>query len=226
MSSPFLEIPPRSWVAANDLAFAVRDRYPVSPGHTLVIPRRLVPTWFEASRLEQQAILALIDEVKVQLDAELHPDGYNVGFNAGEAAGQTVMHLHVHVIPRYRDDMDDPRGGVRHVIPSKGNYLRDAAPLATGGEDDPFDQHVFRHLERAQSASIVAAFIRLSGLVRLQARVLAALGRGARLRILTGDYLGITEAKALEMLLDWQASAESSEDDGEGGRLEARIVEV
>jgi len=71
-------------------------------------------------------MLALVDEVKLQLDAELEPDGYNVGFNAGEAAGQTVDHMHIHVISRYHGDMSDPRGGVRHVIPSKGNYLQPA----------------------------------------------------------------------------------------------------
>ncbi len=122
VSSVFLEIPRSRWVAENELAFAIRDAFPVTEGHTLVITKRVVPTWFDASPEEQAAILRLIDEVKRQLDETLEPDGYNVGFNAGEAAGQTVMHLHVHVIPRYRGDMDDPRGGVRHVIPSKGNY--------------------------------------------------------------------------------------------------------
>lgn len=123
MDSPFLALPETAWVASNALAFAVRDRFPVSPGHTLIVPRRLVATWFEASREEHLAILDLVDAVKRSLDAELHPDGYNVGFNAGEAAGQTVMHLHVHVIPRYRGDVDDPRGGVRYVIPARANYL-------------------------------------------------------------------------------------------------------
>jgi diadenosine tetraphosphate (Ap4A) HIT family hydrolase len=121
--SPFLERPASAHVASNALAFAIRDAFPVSPGHTLVITRRPVATWFDASRDEQLAILALIDEVKDGLDAELAPDGYNVGFNAGTAAGQTVMHLHVHVIPRFAGDVADPRGGVRHVIPGRGNYL-------------------------------------------------------------------------------------------------------
>lgn len=85
----------------------------------------------------------LVDEVKRALDERLHPDGYNIGINAGEAAGQTVPHLHVHVIPRYRGDVDDPRGGVRHVIPGKGNYLAsDPRRLATGGEADPFLDHL------------------------------------------------------------------------------------
>ena len=131
--SPFLAIPPQHHVAANPLAFAVRDKFPVSPGHTLVIPRRQIPDWWSATADEHQAILTLVDQVRADLlnDATRattlpgtpRPDGFNVGFNAGDAAGQTVNHLHMHVIPRYRDDMDDPRGGVRHVIPEKGNYL-------------------------------------------------------------------------------------------------------
>jgi diadenosine tetraphosphate (Ap4A) HIT family hydrolase len=132
MSSPFLEAPESAWVASNERAFALRDRFPVSPGHTLVVPRRLIATWFEATPEERSAIFELVDEVKRALDLELRPDGYNIGINAGEAAGQTVMHLHVHVIPRYRGDVDDPRGGVRHVIPGKGYYLS-GAPLRHGG---------------------------------------------------------------------------------------------
>jgi diadenosine tetraphosphate (Ap4A) HIT family hydrolase len=125
--SAFLDYPETTWRASNGLAFAFRDHFPVSPGHTLVVTRRVTPDWFTATEAEQRAVIALIDEVKRQIDEEHRPDGYNVGFNAGSAAGQTVMHLHVHVIPRFRGDVSDPRGGVRHVIPSKANYLsRDA----------------------------------------------------------------------------------------------------
>jgi diadenosine tetraphosphate (Ap4A) HIT family hydrolase len=124
MPSPFLERPEADWIASNDLAFAIHDSYPVSPGHALVVPRRVIATWFEASKEERQAIFNLVDEVKRLLDASTPaPDGYNIGINCGEAAGQTIMHLHVHVIPRYRGDVPDPRGGVRHAIPGKGNYL-------------------------------------------------------------------------------------------------------
>lgn len=121
--SVFLQKPASDHVASNALAFAIRDGFPVSPGHTLVIPRREVSSWFEATREEQLAILDLVDTVKAQLDATLAPAGYNLGINVGPAAGQTVFHLHVHVIPRYLGDVADPRGGVRHVIASKGNYL-------------------------------------------------------------------------------------------------------
>lgn len=120
--SPFLQIPSEQWVASNALAFAIRDRFPVSQGHTLLVPRRKVPTWFEATREEQCSLLELLDVVKRSLDLEFRPAGYNVGFNAGIAAGQTVMHLHVHVIPRHAGDVPDPRGGVRGVIPSRQKY--------------------------------------------------------------------------------------------------------
>lgn len=122
--SPFLSIPESAWTASNELAFAFRDKYPVSSGHTLVVPRRVVATWFEATRHEQLAIMELVDDVKRALDAEFAPQGYNVGFNAGVAFGQTVMHLHVHVIPRFEGDVPDPTGGVRWVIPLNANYLK------------------------------------------------------------------------------------------------------
>ena len=121
MTSPFLAIPSSRWLCANEVAFAFHDTFPATPGHALVVTRRVIPTWFEATREEQIGILELVDQLKAILDGrDPRPDGYNVGFNAGESAGQTVMHLHVHVIPRYLGDMPDPRGGVRHVIPWKG----------------------------------------------------------------------------------------------------------
>lgn len=161
--SPFLALPPSEHVASNALAFAVRDGFPVSPGHTLVVPRRLVATWFDATREEQLAILDLVDAVKRSLDAERRPDGYNVGVNAGAAAGQTVMHLHVHVIPRYAGDMDDPRGGVRHVIPSMGNYLA-AAPGAPA--DPAFVEKLLTLLDQAHFTATYK-FAVLLGLVDL-----------------------------------------------------------
>ena len=125
MTSPFTQIPPSDWLVSNDLAFAIFDAYPVTEGHTLVIPRREVPTWFDATPDERRALMDLVDDVKPLLDERFQPDGYNVGINIGAAAGQTVMHLHVHLIPRYTGDVEDPRGGVRYVIPAKANYLTD-----------------------------------------------------------------------------------------------------
>jgi len=122
MTSVFQQKPRSEWVAENDLAFAIRDGFPVSPGHTLIIPKREVATWQEASRQEKIAIVDLIDEVQQALTDELQPDGFNVGFNSGVAAGQTVMHLHVHVIPRFAGDAADPRGGIRKLFPNKAAY--------------------------------------------------------------------------------------------------------
>ncbi len=121
---PFCTLSPEriTWRSPDGLVFAIRDAFPVSPGHTLIIPTRHVATYFDASEAEKAAVWAAVDTVKGLLDTELHPPAYNVGFNAGRAAGQTVMHLHVHVIPRVEGDVDDPRGGIRGVIPSKQRY--------------------------------------------------------------------------------------------------------
>jgi superfamily II DNA or RNA helicase/diadenosine tetraphosphate (Ap4A) HIT family hydrolase/SOS-response transcriptional repressor LexA len=227
MPSPFLELPESIWVASNSLAFAIRDKYPVSPGHTLVIPRRLVASWFEATPEEQRALFELVDVVKRGLDEnDPRPNGFNLGINVGEAAGQTVAHLHVHVIPRYQGDLADPRGGVRHVIPSKGNYLKPPAkPLATGGVKDPFLWHLEPLFAQATDVSVLAAFVQDSGLAVLYELIQDALLRGARVRLLTGDYMSITGASALRQLLDWMNANEAQREEG-AGVFEARIVEV
>jgi diadenosine tetraphosphate (Ap4A) HIT family hydrolase len=106
----------------NALAVWIRDAYPVSPGHSLVIPRRHVASFFEITPDERGAILELLDAAKAAAVAEFRPDGFNIGINDGPAAGQTVPHLHMHLIPRYTGDLADPRGGVRWVIPSKADY--------------------------------------------------------------------------------------------------------
>jgi len=90
----------------------------------LIIPFRHFASYFDATREEKLAILELIDRAKEFLDREFKPDGYNIGVNVGEAAGQTIMHVHIHVIPRYAGDTEDPTGGVRNVIPERGNYKK------------------------------------------------------------------------------------------------------
>ncbi len=100
----------------------IRDGYPVSPGHTLIIPKRHVATFFEIESKEFVELQDLINDAKYKLDKEYQPDGYNIGINNDMAAGQTVFHLHIHLIPRYQGDRDDPRGGVRWVIPDKADY--------------------------------------------------------------------------------------------------------
>jgi diadenosine tetraphosphate (Ap4A) HIT family hydrolase len=125
MDCPFCTLPASRIVKENDLAVLVRDAYPVSPGHSLVIPKRHIGSWFEATEKERKAMLALIDEAKAMIDAELAPNSYNIGINDGPAAGQTVPHLHMHLIPRFEGDVPDPRGGVRWVIASKAKYWGD-----------------------------------------------------------------------------------------------------
>lgn len=100
----------------------IRDLYPVSPGHTLVIPRRHIRSFFEARESERMALLRALDWAKQRIDAEFSPGSYNIGINDGPAAGQTVPHLHIHLIPRYVGDAADPRGGVRWVVPGKAKY--------------------------------------------------------------------------------------------------------
>lgn len=224
--SVFLDVPTSSWIAFNDHAFAFRDSHPVSAGHTLIVTRRVVPDWFSTTQEERLAVFSLVDEVKIAIDQEHRPQGYNVGFNVGRVAGQTVMHLHIHVIPRYEGDMDDPRGGVRHVIPSKGNHLRNVAALATGGEGDPFARHVLPLFDQATEITIVAAFVQESGLERIRHALHSALARGASVRIVTGDYLEITQVSALELLLDWQRASGGDDEDAPVGRFEARVIEV
>lgn len=109
-------------IAENEVAIAIFDAFPVNPGHALIIPKRHVADFFELSESERNACFALVAEVKSILDSMHKSDGYNVGVNVGEAAGQTVFHVHIHLIPRYTGDVSSPRGGVRGVIPSKQSY--------------------------------------------------------------------------------------------------------
>lgn len=119
---PFCQLEQDKIVAQDELTLTMRDGYPVSEGHTLVIPKRHVESWFDLEDDEQTAMLRAVRKAQAALDDELHPAGWNFGINVGAAAGQTVWHVHVHLIPRYDNDVDDPRGGVRHVIPGKGFY--------------------------------------------------------------------------------------------------------
>jgi len=114
--------PQREIIAQNDAAIAVFDSYPVSPGHALVLPRRHVATIWELEPAEYERCFRLVRDLNPILTERFAPDGFNVGANCGEAAGQSVWHAHIHVIPRYSGDTPDPKGGVRHVIPLKGTY--------------------------------------------------------------------------------------------------------
>lgn len=108
----------------NELAYSCRDSYAVSPGHTVVIPKRHVAEFFDLTQDEVAACMDLINEEKKLIDEEFNPDGYNIGVNIGQAAGQSILHVHIHIIPRYEGDVENPQGGVRHVIPKKAHYKR------------------------------------------------------------------------------------------------------
>lgn len=211
--SPFFEIPPSEHLAANRSAFAIYDAFPVTKGHALVISRRLIADWWEATPDERTDLFSLVDQVKSILDRSHRPEGYNVGFNAGATAGQTVPHLHVHVIPRYSGDVPDPRGGIRHVIPDRGNYLvpqhSSAKPSASllqlfSGENRELEQELVHRLRDGafDAVDVVVSFVMRSGLQLLDEALQDAIERGAAVRILTTDYLGLTEREALARLLD------------------------
>jgi diadenosine tetraphosphate (Ap4A) HIT family hydrolase len=118
----FCNLSPERVIDENATAIAIRDGYPVSPGHTFLIPKRHTGSFFVLPEQERSDILALLDRAKLVLDREFKPQGFNIGINDGAAAGQTVPHLHVHLIPRFDGDLPDPRGGVRWVIPEKAKY--------------------------------------------------------------------------------------------------------
>jgi len=117
---PFCQL--KEYVCENKLAFAIYDKYPVNEGHMLIITKRHVDVFFNTTKEEKKAIMDLLEKCKNILDKKFNPDGYNIGVNCGEEAGQTIMHLHVHIIPRFKGDIADPTGGVRGVIPEKRVY--------------------------------------------------------------------------------------------------------
>ena len=119
---PFCFLTPDRIVSESECTITIRDAFPVSEGHTLIISKRHVQSFFELDTVERTAVLLAVEEAKNDLAGKYSPGGFNVGINDGEAAGQTVPHLHVHLIPRYKGDSKDPRGGVRWVIPEKARY--------------------------------------------------------------------------------------------------------
>lgn len=122
---PFCDVDPDRVILGDEVVLALWDAFPVSDGHALIVPRRHAETWFDATREEQQSLLAAIDRVREAIEERHRPDGFNIGINVGAAGGQTVPHLHLHVIPRYEGDVEDPRGGVRWVIPERAAYWKD-----------------------------------------------------------------------------------------------------
>lgn len=121
---PFCNPDAAQIVCSNDHALAFYDGFPVTPGHTLVVPRRHFRSFFEATEAERAALFDLVAQMRDLLLAQRAPDGFNIGINDGACAGQTVMHLHIHLIPRYAGDTEDPRGGVRWIMPVKAPYWK------------------------------------------------------------------------------------------------------
>jgi superfamily II DNA or RNA helicase/HKD family nuclease/diadenosine tetraphosphate (Ap4A) HIT family hydrolase len=237
-SCPFCDPLPQARIFYRDqLVIGLWDAFPVSAGHALLVPVRHVPTWFSASSEERIALTRAIDFAREAIEAKHRPDGYNIGINSGDAAGQTVFHLHVHVIPRYRGDVPDPRGGLRHVIPGRGNYLSEirvkqvgqsyASPtervLFTGG-DDPLLPLLKDHLTQSNAVDIAVAFTMRSGLELIHPYLEELLGRKGRLRILTGDYLGTTEPDALLRLLDLEGDIERRVFETAGGHADMPLA--
>lgn len=119
---PFCNISKEDILLENEYAVAIFDKFPVSKGHVLIIPKLHKSNYFDLHIVEQIAVFELLERVEKKLDVLYWPDGYNVGFNVGTAAGQTIPHFHLHVIPRYNGDVEDPRGGIRGCIPDKMRY--------------------------------------------------------------------------------------------------------
>lgn len=120
--SVFLDIPEQDKLYQSNYFFIIKDRFPVSQGHCLIISNEQRKDYFELCSQEKHELFELIDKAKEIIEKEYKPSGYNIGMNCGEVAGQTVMHFHCHLIPRYKGDMKDPRGGIRHCIAGKGYY--------------------------------------------------------------------------------------------------------
>jgi diadenosine tetraphosphate (Ap4A) HIT family hydrolase len=122
MACPFCTLTESRVRFQSELAVGVDDAYPVSSGHTLIVPRRHVDSYFELSPAERQAMNELLDEAHRDLAQRLQPAAYTIGINNGRAAGQSIPHVHIHLIPRYHGDRDNPRGGVRWVLPERADY--------------------------------------------------------------------------------------------------------
>jgi len=119
---PFCTINPARIIGVNDYAMAIFDGFPISPGHTLIIPKRHIASLFETTAEERGALFDLLTDMRKSLMTDRNPNGFNIGINEGADAGQTVMHLHIHLIPRYTGDISDPRGGIRWIFPDKAAY--------------------------------------------------------------------------------------------------------
>jgi HKD family nuclease/diadenosine tetraphosphate (Ap4A) HIT family hydrolase len=215
---PFCFPEPTSILYEDAIVRIIWDAFPVSPGHILVVPKRHVSDWFASSPTEQRALTGALSRARNEVLKLHQPDGFNVGINIGTEAGQTIPHMHVHLIPRYRGDVVDPRGGVRYVLPQKANYLKEPTAiyepasllspsgmhgdLVSGGTGDPLIARLRADLALAEDLDMAVAFILPSGVTLLENHISDLLAKGGRVRILTGDYQQTTDPFALRKLLD------------------------
>ncbi len=228
---PFCAIDSLRVFYTGQVVVGIWDAYPVSAGHALLLPKRHVASWFDATaqeRAELAAATTVAREAILKRSASRNlptPDGFNIGVNVGESAGQTLLHLHLHVIPRYHGDVPDPRGGVGRIFPDKANYLATIAGagfvretegsyrrigyesigrdrLVTGGIDDALLHPLLEDLDSAHQVDIAVAFVLESGVELIAAHLREVLERGGAVRFLTGDYMDATDPRALRRLLD------------------------
>ena len=219
---PFCSVTEERKVFSGEHVLAIWDAYPVTEGHILIVPYRHIPVFSELNDNEKTEIIKGVEIAQSILRQQYSVSAFNVGFNEGPAAGQTVGHFHIHVIPRRAGDMHDPRGGVRHVIPDKGNYLKktayqtisqNAVPHERGlisGREDALISHLLPYIDQAIAIDVVVSFILDSGFRLLQPHFQDLLDRGGRLRLLTGDYLDVTTPSVLRNLLDLSGDAKLS----------------
>ena len=208
LGCPLCSIAPERIAFSATAGDVVWDSYPVNPGHLLIVPRRHAPTWDKLTDVEKQWVWSTVDQAISIIKSRYSSEGFNVGFNFGSAAGQTVPHFHLHVIPRYAGDVADPRGGIRNVIPQRGNYLTQTLDTRADkqrlikGDTDPFLPHLVLHMDRADTCDIAVSFLLDSGARCLFEHLKDFLDRDGNARILVSDYLDLTEPVALRRLND------------------------
>jgi superfamily II DNA or RNA helicase/diadenosine tetraphosphate (Ap4A) HIT family hydrolase len=209
MSCPFCSVDESRIAFSTELVIAIWDDSPTSTGHLLIVPRRHAQTWTDLDASEKDATWSAINQGQATISERFRPDGFNVGFDQSPAAGQAVLHFHLHIIPRYAGDAADLRGGMRHVIPANTTYPPPGETLpevnikrlVTGGTD-PLLPHLLLHLDESTTCDIAVAFLLDSGARMIVAHLRDFLARGGRARILVGDYLDVTEPEAIRRLND------------------------
>ena len=137
ISCTYCSLAPARIVDESALSIAFNDVFPVSPGHTLIIPRRHTASFFDLTNQEREDMMALMMRVKNKLQTEFNPQGFNIGVNEGFSAGQTVMHTNMHLIPRFKGDVPDPRGGIRWLVPDKAVFWDKKAEIPDAGNAKP-----------------------------------------------------------------------------------------